>query len=912
MKQSGSILIVVLGLLAILAIVGVAFVTMSSIDRSTAANFALQSQFDLAADGAVDYVSHYLVQDLWEWHVFTNSYKGFILTTNTDPKADTPSARKASNWDYPGSSSSDAAADPWLCSTIESADTPKHMSFEVTTAVTLFGMDFGTRTPTGGDKLPDNLHFPGSTPPTNGIWVPDLVFPYESGIIRVSVTVLDHAALINLNAHGQPGTASVGDWTFGKACGLGYFICDVALPNLQSTFSDEVLVGKDTQHPGRWGTVGPGNKQTGEVLIENPQAGTDAPFTLDEEFELRRLSGTFYKSRLETAGGTALDYNPLQASTGSATASQCLNRLKFTTVGWTAEIRGDPINTDQDSSKNPPHRTSSGGWSATKLDLNDTKNVNDGEIRTALLEGRVFQKVATSPFISPTMAQLSVNIRAFRDQTGSFISWTDSVTKNVYVGARRQPIIIRAKVREIKAATETAEGQWGVQVQVYNPWAEGQVGTKTLTTTGQNLVIETNSPATLKSGVSGVPAFPTSMNPPGGANNPYDTKELTFTSPKKSTWSAATAIKDIRLEMSSPAVVLDRVDVTAFAADKTSYIHRPITVDKEVRGQDCTQKVEVPVLYLDKWTSSGTETWDASVKIDEAANKTHPIRFPHSVPANYDFASKGPLPVCATAGAPFRAFARLGDLNQVLCPKDDSAWSAFWPWTERVAKAAADGSDEDTLKFNWKDSETLPEQQGKVSRVNAANVFTVSGMPWLDNIDNDGDGAKDMSGTTPDTGKEPTKSTENTGRFAGPEIRIAGKINLNTASDATLDALEQGTGITGIKSAVTSARASGPIKSIAQIVEKLSSPGTGADAKGWIEKRDLAFTRISNVASVRSDTFSIYGTVQYIIPPRGGAQMRVIKSRRFWALVDRSPTAAYLPTSADFIHPRVLNFQWLD
>ena len=109
MRQRGSILIVVLGLLAILAIVGVAFVTMSSIDRSTAANFALQSQFDLAADGAVDYVSHYLVQDLWEWHVFTNSYKGFILTTNTDIKADTPSARKASNWDYPGSSSSDTA-----------------------------------------------------------------------------------------------------------------------------------------------------------------------------------------------------------------------------------------------------------------------------------------------------------------------------------------------------------------------------------------------------------------------------------------------------------------------------------------------------------------------------------------------------------------------------------------------------------------------------------------------------------------------------------------------------------------------------------------------------------------------------------------------------------------------------------
>jgi hypothetical protein len=220
---------------------------------------------------------------------------------------------------------------------------------------------------------------------------------------------------------------------------------------------------------------------------------------------------------------------------------------------------------------------------------------------------------------------------------------------------------------------------------------------------------------------------------------------------------------------------------------------------------------------------------------------------------------------------------------------------------DRLAKSTS-ASDEEKFKFNWKD--TTGDPAIGVSRVNAANVFTVSSMPWLDGIDNDGDLVKDAS----DTGQE---SKALSGRFGGPEIRIAGKINLNTASEATLNALGDGVGITGLASTVISQRSSAPIKSVAELVDKLGSL-SGPDAKSDLEKRDLAFTRISNIASIRSDTFSIYGTVQYITPPRGTAPIRVVKSRRFWALVDRSPTAAYPPTSTNFIHPRILNFQWMD
>ena len=78
-----------------------------------------------------------------------------------------------------------------------------------------------------------------------------------------------------------------------------------------------------------------------------------------------------------------------------------------------------------------------------------------------------------------------------------------------------------------------------------------------------------------------------------------------------------------------------------------------------------------------------------------------------------------------------------------------------------------------------------------------------------------------------------------------------------------------------------------------------------------VESGDLAFTRISNFVSVRSDTYSVYGTVQFIDPRPN--PVRVVKTRRFWALLDRSPSAAYPPTNAIlFLQPRIMNFQWLD
>ncbi|HUU31583.1 MAG TPA: pilus assembly PilX N-terminal domain-containing protein, partial [Phycisphaerae bacterium] len=127
MRQSGSVLIVVLGLLAILAVVGIAFVTMSGIERNSAANFAIQSQFNLAADSAVDYVCHHLVWDLWDWDPTNRTSAGMLLnnTLNTVsyPPGSDPNLYSNEAYDYPG------VLDPWLASTLTSASLPANFHY---------------------------------------------------------------------------------------------------------------------------------------------------------------------------------------------------------------------------------------------------------------------------------------------------------------------------------------------------------------------------------------------------------------------------------------------------------------------------------------------------------------------------------------------------------------------------------------------------------------------------------------------------------------------------------------------------------------------------------------------------------------------------------------------------------------
>ena len=927
MKRKGSVLIVVLGLLAILAVVGITFVTMSSIDTSTAANFALQAQFDLAADAAVDYVCHPLVQDIWEFDTSASTsptyrqYTGRALT----------SLYGTEFWDQ-----ANATSDPYLATNWAGATAPTGAvySFATTGTVTLYNLNnFGGATVTDGSESqpllghPNNLGIPDTTgkviwnKPANGLWIPDLAFPYEAGVIRVSVTVQDHGAMVNLNAHGN--WQDDQKWPYGAARGKGYFISDVnpvVTGFLSGLDLKKLVLGDGASVPGRWSkNNGPGIKETGEILIQNPFAKGDCPYTLDEEFELRRLTGTAATTRLEsfTTGGG------LQSTPASCTPTTWQNRLSLTTVGWTAEVRPsliDPLNTSP-----PPgtHDTTQ----QLKADLNFD---NDAVVRAALVDGRAFDP--RPGFSEKTLGQFIANICAFRKRTPSFLQ----PSPNIY-GARRQPFFTKALAT---AVAQTTPPKWNLKLEVYNPWPDDQASGDTggIAWSQWKVVIKCKDDQTIgdasdKKTITIVIREITTPPSKWAAKRAIEVNKTISTDPADTTRQTLTIagtganntfgleVAEIRLDAFSggPTQGVDKIDPSVVSAGW----RRKVGVYEEMRAPSADLPTAITVLYVKNLNpaageSAGTMTFGTvdpyEITKEDGKNNRIPIRFPHSVPdiGTWDPKTKGPLPPYATDGQ-FKAFLRLGDLNQVLCPKDETEAAAFWPWITTVASRSISGTvaDDASVKFNWDDTMAVGDPTA-FCRMNAANVLTTE-RPWLDSYDNDGDGKIDDQDKGNDT---------DGGRFCGPEIRVAGKINLNTATDKTLDAIDTSLGTGGaIKTAVKSLRGANnttPIKSIAQLAGQMT-PGTGADrgdAFGPLEKRDLGFTRLSNIATVRSDTFSIYGTVQYVEPPKtaGATPARIIKTRRFWALVDRSPSVAFSPVASSnkFLHPRIVNLQWMD
>lgn len=902
MTSRGSVLIVVLGLLAILAVVGITFVTMSNIDSSTAANFALQAQFDLAADGAIDYVCHALVQDVWEFDSTSGTsattyrmYTGRLLTglLGTEP------------YDFPDSAAPTAnTPDAWLATNWVGSAPPTGAtySFKTASTVTLYNLsNFGGSTVTSGsgdlDGHPNNLGIPFSgsqvkwNNPANGLWIPDLAFPYEYGVIRTSVTVQDHCALVNLNAHGN---ADSSKWTYRSGRGYGGFLSDVSPIFTGLNIDIARLVGGDGTTPGRWSEAsGPCIQATGETLIQNPAAYSARPYTLDEEFELRRLTGTYATTRLEYFAGAGLTRSP---SSGTQTAWE--NRLNLTTQGWTAQVRPHPLD-----ATTPTNIVVGGHVGNRKRDINLE---DEAVLVTTLQEARAFS-TTTEAF-----KQFMANFVAFRGRvTGTPFYKTSTLGKT---GAHRQ--IIMTKVKVAKTTVGNPNDTWQVRVQVYNPWRGDYAGDAdgSIDTTGHGI------DATF-SGSQTVPVSTTV----GTAN----------TVANRSTWE--TTLKSISVKTGSTfeSVVLKRSShptldqCTVALGDLTGtggYCQRPVSVYDQKRGDESDED-SVTVLYVKKWQTGTEGNWSSLAGHPTvAAGDGIPIRFPQCVKLDYDPKTKGPLPPWGKDkdnNTNFKAFLRVGDLNQVLCPKDDTDAANFWPWVDRISRITVDAAKEANIKFNWKDTTAPWDISTQFCRMNAADVLCVGG-PWADMADNDGDGTQDetpaAAGKIADIGAE----GESKGRFCGPELRVAGRINLNTATDKTLEAIDTGLQSGGaIKDAVKNLRGASnttPIKSIAQLVNQVSAaPGpTQSDAKGPLELRDLYFTRVSNIASVRSDTFSIYGTVQHVEPPAtaGATPRRIMKTRRFWALVDRSPTLAFSPTKNDtagaYSHPRVMNFQWID
>jgi hypothetical protein len=883
MRQKGSILVVVLGLLAILAVIGVAFLTLSSLERTTAASFALQTQMTLAADGAIEYAVHEMVLDVWEWEIYeTHKFRftGKLLTgrqAGVDPIDGKTYPEACEAYDFRQASTASTIEDLWLSRPITSSTSPTGatvLSFGYQSAKR-FGIQFGRDAPAA--TWPDNLGFPVATPPQNGLWTHELAAPCDQYLVRASVTVLDHNALVNLNAHGNRDTGGI-DWVYDDCRDKGYFVSDVQ-PAVTLT---SLLFGKGTPGtpdwvPGCWGEDNkPGNPKAGAVLIENPSAGADVPYTLDEEFELRNLWGTYFTSRLEQIWPDLLS--------DPTTAGGYTQRLKTTTVSWTAEVRGD--------GKDTPHATMKDtagadlGWSAAKADLN-TATAND--IYQALRDGRVMED-------GDDLRQLVANIVAFRRrQTANNYSIQWDVGGKSCVGAARQPIFTEATCTADPDNPDDTDPNdikrtYTVKVEVYNPWPgdydgdpDGKLKTAFIKTT-----FEVDAPHEVLPSPS-LDLIPNTQLASGQCAEIIERQVVCHNN-----LTLSQVLKSILLHYKDKGghggktLNLDMIGGDSAPGELNALeqgcIARKVFVDyDEPRGtsKDPLKDSPIPVLYVSNWNSStpnpGSVSSDSGLK-----NTAIPIRFLNCV----DDGASG-LPVRGPALSNFKAFAHVGDLNQVL--RFHAGGTTWWaePWICTVTRTAR--TQENTVKFDWTQDIANLSVQDATAAAYAANVLSVGG-PWNDGLDNDGDGIPDFA----DNGT-------GDGRTGGPEFRVAGKINLNTAITETLSALK----LAGLPAK--------PIKSPAQVLTGATMTVAG------LEVRDLPFTLISNIATVRSDTFSIYGTVQIVDPSaaqKSGGLLQdpadIKRTRRFWALVDRSPSLAYPPDNANFIRPRILNFQWLD
>ena len=804
----------------------------------------------------VPYAVHQIVIDVWDYS--TDDKK----LTFRDPPGLLTGINKCEPFDCPGPD------DAWLSGNITGNSTPNPISF-AGAVVKRFGVNFG-----GTTAAVDNLGLPGASPAPNGIWIPDLAAPCDQYLVRASVTILDHGALLNANAHGNKNT---GDWEYGDCIGKGYFISDVQ-PQVPLT---SLLFGIGTPGaanwvPGCWGADNkPGNSKTGAVLIENPYAGQDVPFTLDEEFELRNLWGTYFKSRLEWIW-TALDSDP-------ANVSGYTQRLKTTTVSWTAEVRGDGNATAHATMKDAAGADL--GWSAAKVDLN---TASPDAIYEALRDGRAWAD-------GDELKQLVANIVAFRRRELAGGPALVSVDGTNYVGAFRHPFFTEATCTEPvkdESDPDNIKRTYNVTLQIYNPWPgdfdgdiAGVLGDGKLRTGPYRITFDVNAPHQVT---------PAAKRQFGGASpglglgtmSQGQVKEVTdYQVICHNSKTLKEVVKSIRLhwgDLKYRGKVLNVDLITGGGGgsnvatmESAGRISRTASFDNITRGS--RNNAPICRIYVTDWKPPGQ-------------NPGTPIAV--SLP-NCITDGATALPVRAPAGSDYKAFPRVGDLNQVLRfqPAKDTWWAE--PWIVTVSKTSR--ANESNVKFDWmKDIGNLDFAAGTAAAY-AANILCVGG-PWNDGLDNDSDGKTDFD----DTGKP------DAGQPGGPECRVAGKINLNTAAPDTLQQLASGVGTSGLSGIA----ASRPLKSPAEVIASAATPS-------GIEARDEHFTRISNIATVRSDVFSVYGTVQIIDPTSNVNKVipdtGIVRSRRFWALVDRSPSLAYPPTNKDnFIYPRILNFQWLD
>jgi hypothetical protein len=446
--ERGSVLLVVIGVLAVLALVGLAFVLFSRTGSATARNFQYQRQAEMQVQAQVAQVRADLVRNLY-------------------PAGGSGARLSAKSYDYPN------AEDPFLFGYFGAGGAVLQTSYGGSAAVNPPQVDLD------GDGTPDS------------VW---RVFPTSDGLLcRVAVQVVDEESKANVNVWGN--TAHVGDGGHGMHQGL--WVSELNLQRVLGLGTDTStyrqlfigatiggsryfgrygfrasarpgaagvddnrdsndnlalvpprvshigLIGRDDEADGGIDNVGEAVDEAKEYCVSNPYvdpagplfADSDRPFDLVDQWELLRDVPTF-ASRLEML------LRPYDLSSAFASGT-VLGPLRRNLTTWS----GDPEYVGMGAADTT-------GRLSLRVDLN-TGSLS--EIETA------FRQAGFGP---REAMQMAVNVIDYRDRGDHVTAHPRDVS---IVGHKRQPYINEFFVSKWKAAGSPNEFR-AVAVELYNPY----------------------------------------------------------------------------------------------------------------------------------------------------------------------------------------------------------------------------------------------------------------------------------------------------------------------------------------------------------------------------------------------------------------------------------------------------------
>jgi type II secretory pathway component PulK len=237
-----------------------------------------------------------------------------------------------------------------------------------------------------------------------------------------------------------------------------------------------------------------------------------------------------------------------------------------------------------------------------------------------------------------------------------------------------------------------------------------------------------------------------------------------------------------------------------------------------------------------------------------------------------------PIPLSASAADPWfweSGAPTFGTKNTNFRPEDgDDDWDDTTPtWPASFLIPNRRFSNKGYLGFihrgeEWSSFRVGDTGSHQMAYPNLLQYITITD-PSMDGIDNDGDGSTDSD----DTGLQ-------AGDIDGPEYRIPGLINVNTASVEVLESLPN------VDNAIASGIANPagkPYESIGDLVKNVTQI-TAGDTK-WEEEETIR--SISNLITTRSNVFTVYVTAQ-VTDEADPPNTKVFAEKRIMAIVDRS------------------------